>query len=253
MTGLALPLLPDLAALAVPLLLAYLRMQAMVLMMPVLSERLLPARVRIAVAMALAPVALALSGAGPAAGDMTPGIFAILAAREIAVGLIIAVPVRIMAAALHIASSALGAAGSLSQLIGTGTEAAPHPIGNLLHLAGLAVLMAAGLPLLLVEMIAQGYRIFPAGGIAISLAPMAMVGLVARAFVVALALASPFILGGLLYQALLGVVSRVMPTLPVVFIGAPAIIMLALTGLAILSPAILSGWAQAVLDAAGWP
>ena len=32
----------------------------------------------------------------------------------------------------------------MSQLVGGQNEAAPHPIGNLVHLAGLAVLMALG-------------------------------------------------------------------------------------------------------------
>ncbi|WP_313135979.1 flagellar biosynthetic protein FliR [Paracoccus jeotgali] len=236
---------PDLAALTLPLILAYLRVQAALLVFPVLSERVVGARLRVALATVLTPLTLAVSGLT----TVPEGIeaFALLALREMLVGLLIAIPARIMAMALHVATSAIGATASLSQIIGTGTEAAPHPIGNLMHMAGLALLMAMGLPLLLLDLIAQSYQGFPAGQLAVGDGhATAVIGLVTRSFVLAMALASPFILGGLLYQMLTGVVNRVMPSLPVVFIGAPAIILLALAALAVLAPAILSGWAEAV-------
>lgn len=240
---------PSLIMLVVPLLLAYLRVQAAVLVFPVLAERILSMRIRVSVAMMLAPIALSLSGPTDWTHDLGLPDFAAFALREILVGFLIALPARIIASALHVVTSAIGATASLSQLIGTGTEAAPHPIGVLMHMAGLALLMAMGLPILLLDLLAQSYAAFPAGQYAVDGDHMAnMVGLVSRSFVVAMALASPFILGGLLYQLLTGVVNRVMPALPVVFIGAPAIIMLALVGLAILAPAILSGWGQAVFD-----
>lgn len=240
---------PGLVALVVPLVLAYLRVQAAVLVFPVLSERVLPVRVRAGIAMMLAPVALSVSGPTGWAQDLGLPDLCALALRELLVGFLIALPARIMASALHLATSTIGATASLSQIIGTGTEAAPHPIGNLMHMAGLALLMAMGLPILLLELIAQSFAAFPAGQLALDGDHVgSMVGMVTRSFVLAMALASPFILGGLLYQILTGVVSRVMPALPVVFIGAPAIIMMALVGLAVLAPAVLSGWAQAVFD-----
>lgn len=240
---------PGLVALVVPLVLAYLRVQAAVLVFPVLSERVLPVRVRAGIAMMLAPVALSVSGPTGWAQDLGLPDLCALALRELLVGFLIALPARIMASALHLATSTIGATASLSQIIGTGTEAAPHPIGNLMHMAGLALLMAMGLPILLLELIAQSFAAFPAGQLALDGDHVGnMVGMVTRSFVLAMALASPFILGGLLYQILTGVVSRVMPALPVVFIGAPAIIMMALVGLAVLAPAVLSGWAQAVFD-----
>lgn len=242
----ALPL--DLGTDVQALILAYLRIQAAILVFPAFSEQFLSVRIRISLAMALTPAAIAFGAPDAGLAEAGPGLFAILAAREMLVGLLIAIPVRIMASALHVATSAIGATASLSQLIGTGTEAAPHPIGNLMHMAGLALLMAMGLPMLLIDLIAQSYAAFPAGNLAMGGDQVrGFVGMVAQSFVLALALASPFILGGLLYQLLTGVVNKVMPSLPVVFIGAPAIILMALTGLAILAPAILDLWANAVL------
>ena len=242
----ALPL--DLGTDMQALILAYLRVQAAILIFPAFSEQFLSVRIRISLAMVLTPAAMAFGAPDAGLAEAGPGLFAVLAAREMLVGLLIAIPVRIMASALHVATSAIGATASLSQLIGTGTEAAPHPIGNLMHMAGLALLMAMGLPMLLIDLIAQSYAAFPAGNLAVCGEQVrGFVGMVAQSFVLALALASPFILGGLLYQLLTGVVNKVMPSLPVVFIGAPAIILMALIGLAILAPAILDLWANAVL------
>lgn len=188
---------PELVALVIPLLLAYLRVQAAVLVFPVLSERVLSVRVRTAIAMMLAPVALSVSGSTGWSQNIGLPDFAVLALRELLIGFLIALPARIMASALHVVTSAIGATASLSQLIGTGTEAAPHPIGVLMHMAGLALLMAMGLPILLLDLLGQSYGAFPAGQFAIEGDHVArMVGLVSRSFVVAMALASPFILGG---------------------------------------------------------
>ncbi|WBU63960.1 flagellar biosynthetic protein FliR [Paracoccus aerodenitrificans] len=243
---------PDLSAFLFPLLLAYLRVQALILMLPALSERLLSVRLRIALAVMLAPMAYALSP--PQFSLPTgPAGLAVDAVQELMAGFLAALPARLIAFSLHTASSALAATASLSQLIGTGTEAAPHPVGNLLYLAGLAVLMAMGLPMMLIDLIAQSYLVFPPGGdVVLSEITQNVVALTARSFVIAMLLAAPFILGGLLYQLLTGIVNRVMPTLPVVFIGAPAIILLALAGLAFLSPALLAEWARAVFEEGMW-
>ena len=60
-------------------------------------------------------------------------------------------------------------------------------------------------------------------------------------------LAAPFTLGGFMFQALSGVINRVMPALPVIFIGSPAAIMLALAALAMLAPVLIALWADAIL------
>ena len=48
--------------------------------------------------------------------------------------------VRVVAMALDIGSTALAQSASLSALLGMSEDMPPHPIGNLMHLAGLAVL-----------------------------------------------------------------------------------------------------------------
>ncbi|WP_294930101.1 flagellar biosynthetic protein FliR [uncultured Paracoccus sp.] len=229
-----------------PMLLVYCRIQGCMLAMPGFSERLLPARIKIALAMALSPL-FSIGHAAPPAP--TPFALAGLAMAEVVTGLLIGGLVRLIAFALPIAATAIATTASLSQILGVANEFSPHPIGNILHLAGLALLMALGFPVMVCELIGESLVLKPLGGWPQAGAVLpAAIALTARSFLLAMLLASPFILGGLLFQGLSGVVSKVMPSLPIVFIGAPAAILLALAALAILTPAILSVWAEAVMQ-----
>ncbi|MBU3028618.1 flagellar biosynthetic protein FliR [Paracoccus marinaquae] len=229
------------------LVLVYLRAQACILILPGLGERLIPARVRVGAAMAVSPLLAGLV-APVAAPD---GTIAMLgqAAGAMIVGLAAGGLLRLLALALDIATTAIAATASLSQIIGVQNEAAPHPIGNMLHLGGMAVLMALGLPVMLVQLIADSFVLWPAGGWpSVDMLAPAAVRMVSDSFLLAMMLAAPFTLGGFLFQALSGVVNRVMPALPVVFIGSPGSILLALAALALLAPMLVGLWADAVLD-----
>ena len=248
----------DLAGIFTPALiatwaLAYLRVQTCLLMMPGWGERFVPARLRVALAIAVTPLAAEMAGPAPVPEQALDAegvsILAFLALIEALIGFVQGLLVRFMALTLGMAASAIAAVTSLSQLVGGPSEAAPHPIGNLLDLAGIALLMALGYPLFFADYIAAGYQMLPTGRLPdAALLGFAGVAAVSRAFGLAMTLASPFILGGLLYQCLQGIVSRVMPTLPVVFIGAPAALLLALIGIALLAIPILAVWSGMMLD-----
>lgn len=235
------------------LLLPYLRVQACLLAMPGWGERHVPLRVRVALAMAVTPLAIDMAGLSPGqrghpGPDLVPDL-ALLAVTEILIGVAMGLLVRFMAHALGMAASAIAAVTSLSQLVGGPSEAAPHPIGNLLDLAGIALLMTLGYPLFFMHYLSETYQVLPVGRLPdAGMLGLAGVAAVSRAFGLAMTLASPFILGGLLYQCLQGIVSRVMPALPVVFIGAPAALLLALAGLALLAIPILAIWSDVMLD-----
>lgn len=234
------------------LLLTYCRVQACFIALPVFSERTLPLRVRTALAMAVTP--LLAEHAQPA--GQVDGLLQLagLAGAEIVSGLALGGLVRLFASALDVAATAIAATSSLSQLIGAANEYSPHPIGNLMHLAGLAVLMALGFPALACDLLRESLVLRPLGGWpqVADILPTA-VGLMRQSFVLAMLLASPFILGGFLFQLLSGMISKVMPNLPIVFIAAPGAIMMALLALAVLTSPIISAWAEAVLDIAGGP
>lgn len=229
------------------LLIVYLRVQACVIALPGLGESVLPLRVRVAAAMALTPLLAEGIPPGASPEDLAGGLA--LAASELVIGLAAGMLIRLLALALDMATTAIAATASLSQLVGVQNEAAPHPIGNLLHLGGIAILMALGLPVMLANLLADSFLLWPAGSLPDidRLAPAA-VQVLADSFLLAMMIAAPFTLGGLLFQALSGVISRVMPSLPVVFIGSPGAILLALVALAVLAPMLIEIWADAVLQ-----
>lgn len=228
------------------LVLVYARVQACLLVLPGLGEKVIQPRVKVAIALAITPL---LGGLVPASvmPEQPIGLIAQIA-PEIVLGFATGTLLRLMALALDIATTAIAATASLSQIMGIQNEAAPHPIGNLFHLAGIAILMALGLPSMLVDLIADSFRLWPpAGWPDPEMLLSGIVAVVSDSFLLAMTLAAPFTLGGFLFQALTGVINRVMPALPVVFIGAPAAIFLALMGLAVLSPMLIGLWADAVL------
>lgn len=238
---------PGMSALLTGLLLTYCRVQACLLALPVFSERLLPVRVRVALAMSLTPLLAEHAGVGQV--PATTVHMAMLAGAEVLSGVALGGLVRLFAVALDVAASAIAATASLSQLVGVATEYSPHPIGGILHLAGLALIMALGFPLLVCDLLRESLVLRPLGG-SIDVAEILPVAIsfVQRGFVLAMMLAAPFILGGFLFQILSGMVSKVMPALPVVFIAAPGAILLALLALVVLVPSIISIWADAVMS-----
>lgn len=227
-------------------LLVYLRLQALILTLPGFGARFLPARIKVALAMALTPL---FQGQAVAADN--PAGLAVLAATAVVTGAVMGLMVRVIAMALDTATAAIAQSASLSQIIGVADESSPHPIGNLFHLAGTALLMALGLPMVLCRLASDSFRAFPPGAWPdIGQLWPQMLGLVAHSFLLAMGLAAPFILGGLLFQGLSGIVARVMPALPVVFVVAPLMILIALGALIVVSPAILSLWSDSVLSGA---
>ena len=238
---------PRMTAMFGAMLLVYCRVQACILAMPGFSLPGLPARIRIALAMAMTP----LLAEGVAIPPVLNSIawFGVACLAELVTGLALGMLVRLFSTALDVAAAAIAATASLSQLIGAATEYSPHPIGNLLHLAGLAVLMAMGFPLAVCELLRDSFALRAVGEWPqiTTLLPVA-IDMLWQGFLLALMLAAPFILGGYLFQVLTGMISKVMPALPVTFIAAPGAILLALVALVLLAPATVSLWAQAVLS-----
>lgn len=243
---------PRLVVMLATLLLVYCRIQACLLALPGFSMPGLPVRLRVAIAMSMTP--LLAEGVGIGQFPVSLAWLALGCVAEVITGLALGALIRLFAVALDVTASAIAAAASLSQLVGAATEYSPHPVGNLFHLAGLAVLMAMGFPFAVCAFLRSSLALRPVGEwpqIA-DLFPLA-VDMLWQGFVLALMLAAPFILGGYLFQILSGLISKVMPALPITFIAAPGAILLALLALVLLTPATIALWANAVMDALRMP
>lgn len=222
--------------------LAFLRIGAMVALMPGFGETAVPQRVKLALVLAMTLVVTPIL-AERMATSPPPGGLAIGA--EAVAGLILGTGMRLFLIALQTAASIIAQATTLSQLFG-GTSPEPQPaIGNLLVIAGIALALALGLPVRAVELVTLSYDVLPPG-----LMPQAGIAadwslsLISRTFALAFSLAAPFVIAGMIYNLALGAINRAMPQLMVSMIGAPVLTFGALALLAVATPVLLSVWMQ---------
>ncbi len=224
--------------------LAFVRIGAVLTLMPGLGETAVPQRVKLALVLGLTSVITPILAADLAVTGSTPGLAPL--AGEAVAGLILGVGMRLFLLALQSAAAIIAQATSLSQLF-AGTAPEPQPaIGNLLSIAGIALALAAGLHVRAAELIVLSYDMLPAGGYPnAGVAADWGLGLVARTFSLAFSLAAPFLIASVIYNLALGVINRAMPQLMVSMVGAPALTLGSLALLAVAAPLLLTVWLEA--------
>lgn len=220
--------------------LVFLRIGAMMALLPAFGEQSVPARVRLILALAFtAVVTPAVSGGlpGQQIGFLRP------TATETLIGLAFGFGFRLFVLVLQMAGAIIAQATSLSQLFGGATPEPQPAIANLLHMAGLALAVEAGLHVKAATLLIQSYQLLPAGQMPLP-SDMADWGLyrIAQAFTLAFALAAPFVIASVIYNVALGLINRAMPQLMVSLVGAPALTAGGLVMLAIVVPAGLAYW-----------
>ncbi len=243
-----LPLLTDLLGLArdgaLNGLMVFLRVGAMLLLLPAFGEQAVPQRIKLAIALAFTVIVT------PAVTDALPPTDPFPAAAfltEVIAGLLIGFGLRLFIHALQIAGTIAAQATTLSQMFG-GTGPEPQPvIGNVLVIAGLAAAVSAGLHIRVAELLIQSYGPLPAGVLP-KMADVVTLGAdqIAAAFSLGFALAAPFVIASVLYNIALGFINRAMPQLAVSFVGAPALTLGGLALLAVAAPFLIAFWLQAL-------
>lgn len=220
------------------------RVGAAFAVLPGFGERVVPARLRLAGALAMtAVVAPAVPPPELPVGPAALGAF--LAAESLA-GLAFGMALRLMVMALQIAGTIAAQATSLAQFFG-GAGAEPQPaMSQVLMLAGMALLVLAGLPERAAAYLVLSYSLIPAG-LAFDAGTLAEWGSarVAQAFALGFTLAAPFVIGSVLYNLALGAINRAMPALMVAFVGAPAVTLGGMALLALAAPLMVAVWAEA--------
>ena len=223
----------------------FLRVSAMVSLLPAFGERSIPTRVKFGIAAAFTLIVTPAVKAPAAEPDFLQMTGMILI--EVLIGMALGMGLRLFVLALQTAGSIAAQATSLSQILG-GAAADPVPaMGYLLTLAGLALAVLLGLHIRVAQFLIHSYTLFPMG-----IAPLAPdlsewgVQQIARSFGLAFALAMPFVIASLIYNLALGVINRAMPQLMVAFVGAPAITFAGLFLLFAGTPLILSVWSDAL-------
>jgi flagellar biosynthesis protein FliR len=222
----------------------FLRVGAMMALIPAFGEQMVPQRVRIVLALAFTSIVAPAVGAGlPILDDAMPKLLI----TETLCGLALGIALRLFVHALQIAGAIAAQATSLAQIFG-GTGPEPQPaIGHLLTIAGLALAVTSGLHIRVAQYLIYSYEILPAG-LMPNPSDMADWGVVqiTRAFGLAFSLAAPFVIAAFLYNLALGIINRAMPQLMVAFVGAPALTAGGLVVLALVMPYMLAAWVTAL-------
>jgi flagellar biosynthetic protein FliR len=241
-------LLDALPALAFHAMLVLARMGAAVMLLPGLGEMEVPATLRLSLAVlivfALTPGLAPMLPALPA--EVAP--LAALVAGEVLIGLWIGLLARFLAMALaqagQVVALMIGLASPLQgdQLMG-GTVTAP---ARLLGLATASLFLATGLYEVPLRALASSYAVLPAGGgLPAGPAAEALAGAAAALLLVAMQLAAPFVAAAVLFNAALGLLSRLAPQAQAFVIAAPAQILGGFLLMMVLLPSMLAAWWRA--------
>ncbi len=223
----------------------FLRVSALVSLLPAFGEQSVPARVKLAIALAFTLVVI------PAVAEpnlpMRFDVVLWMSLTEIAAGLILGIGIRLFVLALQTAGSIAAQSTSLAQILG-GAVAEPVPaMGHILVMGGLALAVMAGLHVRVAEMIIFSYQMLPMGRLPIG-PDVAEWGTdqIRRTFSLAFTLAAPFVILSVLYNVALGVINKAMPQLMVAFVGAPVITAGGLMLLCLSAPLLLETWLNAL-------
>ncbi|PZQ98047.1 MAG: flagellar biosynthesis protein FliR [Cereibacter sphaeroides] len=222
----------------------FLRVGAAMAVLPAFGEQVVPQRIRLCLGLAFTAIVAPLVAAdlpGPQTG------LPLALVTETVAGLVLGLALRFFIHALQTAGMMIAQATSLSQLfVGAGADPLPA-IGNLLTVAGLALAVATGLHLRLIEYFIGSYEVFPPGRLPLpaDLARWGVAG-VGQSFALAFSLAAPFLIASFIYNLALGVINRAMPQLMVAFVGTPAIALGSMALLIIGAPLALTVWRRAL-------
>ncbi|WP_170351892.1 flagellar biosynthetic protein FliR [Ruegeria atlantica] len=222
----------------------FLRVSAMVSLLPAFGERSIPTRVKFGIAAAFTLIVTPAIAAPVAPPGLLP--MAELVLTEVLIGMALGMSLRLFVLALQTAGSIAAQATSLSQILGPAAADPVPAMGYLLTLAGLTLAVLLGLHIRVAQFLIHSYTLFPMG--TPILAPdLSQWGVqqIARSFGLAFALTMPFVIASLIYNLALGVINRSMPQLMVAFVGAPAITFAGLFLLFAGTPLILSVWSDA--------
>ncbi len=204
--------------------LVFVRVGAVVMLIPGLGEGFVPPRIRLGFALLLS---LCLT---PVAAPVLPGLPATLGEmggqvlKELIVGLMLGALLRLMLSALSVA----GEVTSLQTTLGFAQTANPlqaqpgAALTSFLTLLGVVLIFAANVHHLFLGAIVRSYTLFPpTGRVLVGDAASVALRTVASAFALGVQLAAPVIVFSLVFNIASGLVGRVMPQFQIFFAATP--------------------------------
>lgn len=249
--------MPDIPLQASAFLILFARVGAVLMVLPVFSEEAVPGRVRLLIAFGLSLGLWGLLSPSvlPSArdGDALAGILVV----ELAVGLALGMIVRLMfQAAVMAGSIASMQMGLSSALIFDPALGGQTPVlAKLVVLAATLVCLAMGVHHLWIGAIIRSYDLFPVGAVP-NLGDFANLAVttIGKSMGLAVSMAAPLLVFGIVFNVALGFSARLAPTIQVFFIAQPLNILLGMALFAVVIGAMLSAFAVAMGDwmQSGW-
>ncbi|KDM67044.1 MULTISPECIES: flagellar biosynthetic protein FliR [Acidiphilium] len=237
-------------------LLIFIRISSLVMALPFMGAGNAPPQIRIGLSIALTAIVAPLIVSGTIGVPSSIPVFAFLVLREIVVGLSLGWLTAAIMLSLPVAGQIISYQMGLSSVLLPNVEIGPNStlVANALSVMLPAVVFTTGLFMLPVLAIIRSFRVIPLTSTIIGahLPPAGLLlGFAVRAvsaeFVTALHLAAPFLFIGLLWQAGLGLMSKVAPSMQVYFVAAPLQLLGGMFLLAILASPMLTVWQDAML------
>ena len=212
--------------------LVFMRVGAVVMLLPGFGEAFVPPRIRLALALMLSLVIM------PIAQPMLPVIPATVGEmggqvlKELIIGLMLAGFLRFMLGALSVA----GEVASMQTTLAFAQTANPiqaqpgAALSSFLTLLGVTLVFATNLHHLFIAAIARSYSLFaPAKHVLIQDAAGVAVKAMGSSFALGIQLAAPVIVFSLVFNIAAGLVGRVMPQFQVFFAATPLALLLGLS------------------------
>ncbi len=225
----------------------FLRVAALVSMLPAFGDRSVPARIKLGLALAFTVIVAPAVAIIPPPQGVLP--LAGVAISEVGIGLALGFGIRMFVLVLQTAGSIAAQSTSLSQILGgAGVEPVPA-MGFVLVVGGLALAVMAGLHVRAAAFLISSYDLFPFAAIP-DARQLSQWGLsqISMGFSLAFLMAAPFVIASVIYNLTLGVINRAMPQLMVAFVGAPVITFGGLFLLFASAPLMLTVWENALAN-----
>jgi flagellar biosynthesis protein FliR len=226
-------------------LMAFVRLGSAFLVLPGIGEQFVSARIRLLLALSTAFVMMPVLGPLMPAPPQTPADLVSLIVAESLIGIFIGSLARVMMSALEMAGLLIANQVGLSaaQAFNPALASPTNPITSLLNILALVLIFATDLHHLLLLAAAESYSVFPPGTwLPLSDATAHAAQIMGDSFVIALQMAAPFTVVGLLFYLGLGLVARLTPQIQVFFVGAPIQISLGLLMLGLSLSSLMTFW-----------
>lgn len=242
----------DLAVEATAFLLLFARLGAVLMLLPVFSEEAAPGQVRLflAVGATLALFGLLRPEVQPLARQADAELLGTILA-ELLTGLGLGLTIRLFFQAASMAGALVSLQIGLTTALVFDPQGGQTPVlGKLMALAAALICLAAGLHQLWFAAIVRSYALFPAGSVPVAADWSALaVATAGEALTLAVSLAAPFLIYGIVFNVALGFSARLAPTLQIFFIAQPLNLLLGFALLVVTLGTMLSLFAERF---AGW-